>query len=332
MPYQVYITRRIPEPGLRLLKKSCRHILINPHDRPVTRQEFLRNIRTADGIICLLGDVVDKHIMDAALNLRIIANYAVGYDNIDIRYATQRGIMVTNTPDVLTDATAELAWALIFATARRTAEADRFIRAGKFRTWSPQLLLGTDIHHKTLGIIGAGRIGQAVALKSCGFAMRILYTNPERLPAFEAKTGARRVALKILLRNSDFITLHTPLTSKTYHLIGRRELVLMKSTACLINTSRGPVVDEKALVWALKNRRIAGAGLDVYEKEPKIHPGLLGLDNVVLLPHIGSATTQTRTRMALVAVKNLVMGLKGKIPPNLVNPEVLKQITPTTTG
>ncbi|MFC1524852.1 2-hydroxyacid dehydrogenase [Planctomycetota bacterium] len=318
----VYITRRIPEPGLILLRKHFRNLIVNPYDRPATPRELLKNIRTAHGLIPLLGDVIDKSSIDKALNLKIIANYAAGYDNIDVGYATQRGIMVTNTPDVLTDATAELTWALILSVARRITEADRFTKAGKFRSWSPQLLVGTDIHHKTLGIIGAGRIGQAVALKSRGFEMRILYTNFRRVPIIERKIGAKMVSLKTLLKNSDFVTLHTPLTPETYHLMGKRELVLMKSSAYLINTSRGPVVDEKALVWALKNKRIAGAGLDVYEKEPKIHADLFKLANVILLPHIGSATTQARIQMALVAVKNLIMGLKGKRPINLVNPEV----------
>jgi lactate dehydrogenase-like 2-hydroxyacid dehydrogenase len=228
--------------------------------------------------------------------------------------------MVTNTPGVLTEATAELAWALIFACARRIAEADRFARNVKKWSWSPDLLAGTDIHDKTLGIIGAGRIGHAVGLKAGAFKMKILYTESNRKEDFEKATQARWVNLDTLLKLSDFVTLHTPLTSQTRHLIGKRELSLMKPTAYLINTSRGPVIDEPALFEALKYKRIAGAGLDVYENEPKIYPGLLKLDNVILLPHIGSATTETRKQMAIMAAENLVAALSGKTPPNLVNP------------
>jgi glyoxylate reductase len=325
MPYHVYLTRRIPEPGLEIIRQFTRHITINPYDRAVTRKEFMNHLRKAHGLIPLLGDKIDKALIDAAPYLKVIANYAVGYDNIDIPYATTRGIMVTNTPDVLTDATAELAWALIYSVARRIVEADKFTRAGKFHSWGPQLLLGTDIHHKTLGIVGAGRIGQAVALKARGLDMRILYTNLTHLPKIENLTGARKVSLSTLLKESDFITLHTPLIKDTYHLIGQKEFALMKRTAYLINTSRGPVVDEQALIKALKTKRIAGAGLDVYEKEPYISPDLLKLDNVVLMPHIGSATIQARTNMAILAVKNLVAALQGKRPPNLVNPDVLKR-------
>lgn len=319
----VYITRKIPQAGLLLLANEGINFTINPQDKPVSRRELLKAIKDKDGLLCLLADKIDREVIDAGNRLKVISAYAVGYDNIDVTYATRKGIMVTNTPDVLTDATAELAWALIFTCARRIAEADRFVRAGKFTIWGPQLMLGTDIHHKTLGIIGAGRIGQSVGQKAAGFNMRILYTGPQPRPDFQKSTGARRVTLTTLLKESDFVTIHTPLTAQTRHLIGRRELSLMKPTAYLINTSRGPVVDESALVEALKTKKIAGAGLDVYENEPKIHPGLLKLENVVLLPHIGSATKETREKMSLMAAENLMAGLKGKQPPNLVNPEVL---------
>lgn len=324
MPYKIYLTRKIPQAGLALFAKQDINATINPKDKAVSRQELLKAIKDKDGLLCLLGDKIDRKVIEAGKRLKIIATYAVGYDNIDVAYATQKGIMVTNTPDVLTEATAELTWALIFALARRIIQADRFVRAGRFKTWSPQLMLGTDIQHKTLGIIGAGRIGQAVGRKARAFNMRILYTNPSPRPVFEKATGAQRVTLPHLLAESDFVTIHTPLTNETRHLISHQELSLMKPTAYLINTARGAVVDEAALVAALRHKKIAGAGLDVYEKEPKIHPGLLKLTNVVLLPHIGSATTQTREKMAIVAAENLIAGLKDRRPPNLVNPEVWK--------
>jgi len=323
MPYKIYITRKIPQAGLRLIVREGIKFTINPRDKPVSRRELLKTVRDKDGLLCLLGDKIDKEVIETGARLKIISAYAVGYDNIDLAYATRKRIMVTNTPGVLTEATAELAWAIIFASARRIAEADRFIRTGRFKTWGPQLMLGTELHHKTLGIIGAGRIGQAVARKAAGFKMRIIYTDTVPRPELEKPTGARRVTLPRLLAESDVVTIHTPLTAGTRHLISRQELSLMKPTAYLINTSRGPVVDEAALVAALRHKRIAGAGLDVYEQEPRIHPGLLKLENVVLLPHIGSATTQTREKMALMAAENLIAGLKGKRPPNLVNPKVL---------
>ena len=320
-PKHVYVTRQIPEAGLLLLKKQGLKITVNHKNQAVTRAELIRSIKNKDGLLCLLGDKIDQGIIEAGNKLKIIANYAVGYDNINVPAATKKGIMVTNTPGVLTDATAELVWSLIYACARRIPEADRFVRSRKFESWGPKLLLGTDIHHKTLGIIGAGRIGQTVGRKAAGLDMKILYTNPHRRPGFERRTKARRVSLKTLLKKSDFVTLHLPLTPKTRHLIKQPELRLMKRTAYLINTARGPIVDEKALTRALKEKIIGGAGLDVYEREPKIEAGLLKLENVVCLPHIGSATTETRTKMAVMAARNLIVALKGKRPPNLVNPD-----------
>lgn len=317
---QVYITRKIPEAGLKILKDYGLKVVINPANEPVSLRELIKNIKDKDGLICLLGDLVDRKVIEAGNKLKVIANYAVGYDNIDVHYATQKGIKVTNTPGVLTEATAELAWALIFACARRIAEADRFARKVKKWSWTPDLLVGSNIHGKTLGIVGAGRIGQAVGIKASAFKMKILYSEQNRRADFEKATQARLVNLDTLLKSSDFVTLHTPLTPQTRHLIGKRELSLMKPTSYLINTSRGPVVDESALFKALKHKRIAGAGLDVYEKEPKIHPGLLKLDNVVLLPHIGSGTVETRKQMAVMAAGNIVAVLKGKMPPNLANP------------
>lgn len=247
---------------------------------------------------------------------------AVGYDNIDLPAATERGIPVSNTPGVLTDATADLAWALLFAVARRIVEADKFTRAGKFTAWGPMMFLGGDITGKTLGIVGAGRICTAVALRSRGFGMKVLYHDLVENARLKRELAARRVALEELLGESDFISLHVNMTSETRHLIGERELSLMKPTAYIINTSRGAVIDEEALVKALQSGRIAGAGLDVYEDEPRMKPGLLELDNVVLLPHIGSASIGTRTKMAVMAAENLLAMLKNERAPNCVNPEV----------
>lgn len=325
MNFNVFVTRRIPDVGLEILKSKCARVDVNPHDRVLTRAELLEAVRGRDGVLCLLSDRIDAEVMDAAKNVKVFANYAVGYDNIDVAAATTRGIVITNTPGVLTDATSDLAWALLFAVARRIVEADRFTRAGNFTNWGPMLFLGADITGRTLGIVGAGRIGSAMALKSVGFRMKILYTDERPNPELETKVGARRVLLEELLREADFVSLHVPLTPQTRHLIGKEQLQLMKRTAILINTSRGPVVDEAALVAALKEGTIAGAGLDVYEEEPKLQPGLAECENVVLLPHIGSATTWTRSKMAEMAATNLIAALEGRMPPNCVNPEALKR-------
>ncbi|MBI5253528.1 MAG: D-glycerate dehydrogenase [Euryarchaeota archaeon] len=314
---KVFVTWRIPEEGLDVLKKEV-SVEVNPRDRALTKLEIIEGVREKDGLLCLLTDGIDAEVMDASPNLKVISNYAVGYDNIDIKAATSRGIVVTNTPEVLTETTADFAWALLMACARRIAEADRFTREGKFREWSPTLLTGRDVHGKTLGILGLGRIGSAVARRGKGFNMKILYTGPRRKRKLEKELGVKYVSKEKLLKESDFVTLHVPLLPTTYHLIGERELKLMKPSAYLINTSRGPVVDESALVVALKKRTIAGAGLDVYEKEPELMEGLAQLDNVVLSPHIASATIETRTRMAMVAAQNVLAALKGT-PINVVN-------------
>jgi glyoxylate reductase len=258
----------------------------------------------------------------------MIAAYAVGYDNIDISAATERGIPVSNTPGVLTETTAELAWALLFSVARRIVEADTFTRIGRFTGWAPLLMLGQDVTNKTLGIIGAGRIGTAFALKSKGFDMKVLYTDEQRNIQLERKLAAKKVPLSELLKESDFISIHVPLMKTTYHLISEKELKIMKKTAILLNTARGPIIDEVALIKALKEHWIFGAGLDVYEHEPKIPEELKKLDNVILQPHTGSGTIETRTKMALMATENLIEGLKGNIPPNCINKEVfLKKST-----
>jgi len=312
------ITYKIPDPGIKLLEK---HFLVDVHEDPkfLTKEELMSKITDADAVVTQLRDQVDREFMDAGERLKIIANYAVGYNNIDVEYATRRNIYVTHTPGVLTEATADIAWALILAVVRRVVEADRFTRQGKFEGWKPELFLGYDIYGKTLGILGMGRIGQAVARRALGFGMKIIYHNRKRLPEeIERKYNAQYVDLETLFREADIVSIHTPLTSETHHLVDERLLSLMKPSAFLINTSRGAVVNERKLYEFLKEGRIAGAGLDVYEHEPMLTPGLSELDNVVLLPHIGSATIETRTRMAIMVAENVIAALKGSIPPNII--------------
>ena len=298
---------------------------MNPYDRVLSKQEIIQGLKGNDGLLCLLTDPIDKDVIFSEPKLKMIANYAVGYNNIDVSAATQRGIPVSNTPDVLTDATAEMAWALLFSVTRRIPEGDRFTRAGKFKGWAPQLMLGQDVTGKTLGIVGAGRIGTAVALKSKGFQMNILYVDEHQNKILEQTLGAKKVKLEELLKSSDFVSLHVSLSNDTHHMISEKELHLMKKTAILINTSRGPVLDEQALAKALQEQRIFGAGLDVYEHEPHINKDLLTLENVVLQPHSASATFNARTKMAIMAAENMVIGLQGKQPPNCVNPEVFQK-------
>lgn len=322
--FRVLVTRRIPDAGLDILRDHA-ELDIFEGDYPIPREELIRRIRGKDGLLCLLSDRIDVEIMDAAgPQLKVISNYAAGYNNIDVKAATERGIAVTNTPGALREATADLTWALLLSAARRIVEGDRYMRAGKFVGWGPKLLLGHDVWGKTIGIVGMGDIGGAVARRARGFNMRILYHNRRRNEVLEKELGAEYRALDDLLREADFITLHVPLTPETHHLIGRRELEMMKSTAVLINVARGEVVDEKALVEALRSGKIAAAGLDVYENEPEMSPGLAELENVVLTPHIGSATHTSRDTMARMAASNLLRALNGEKPVNLVNPEVWK--------
>ncbi|MBM4064416.1 MAG: D-glycerate dehydrogenase [Planctomycetes bacterium] len=324
MSFNVYVTRQIPEEGINILKKFCQTVEVNPHDRPLTYDELFRQVKGRDAILTMLSDRVDAALMNEAKSLKVIANYAVGYDNVDVKAATTKGIIVTNTPGVLTDSTADMAWALLFSIARRIVEGDKLTRAGKFIGWAPLMLLGGDFIGKTLGIIGAGRIGTAMAMRSRGWYMKVFYTtHSNRNAVLEEMLGAKRVDLETLLKESDFISIHTSLSEKTRHLIGAKELSLMKNTAYLINTARGAVIDEAALVNALKNRQIAGAGLDVYEEEPRLKPGLAELDNVVLAPHLGSATIETRTKMAVMAAENIIAVLNKQKPKNCVNPEAL---------
>jgi D-3-phosphoglycerate dehydrogenase len=320
---RIYVTRRIPDAGLDLLRQSYPNFTMNPEDRVLTRDELLENVRGLDGLLSLLTDKLDGEAMDAAgSTLKVIANHAVGFDNVDLGAATQRGILITNTPGVLTDATADHAWALLFAAARRIPESEKFLRAGKFTGWGPLMFLGGDVTGRTLGVIGAGRIGHAVAMKSKGFNMRVLYADEIENKILEQELGAKKVSTEDLLRQADFVSLHVPLLPATRHFINKDTLRLMKKTAYLINTSRGPVIDEAALAEALRNGVIAGAALDVFENEPAVHPELLKLDNVVLTPHIASATFDTRNKMATMAADNLIAALAGQRPPNLVNAEV----------
>lgn len=318
----IFVTQPVPPAGLEIIRRACPGCRVNAEERVLAHDELLECVKGADGILALLTDRIDADVLDAAgAQLRIVANMAVGYDNVDVQAATRRGIMVTNTPGVLTDATADHAWALLFAVARRVPESEKYLRAGKFRGWGPLLFLGGAVTGRTLGIVGAGRIGSAVAMKSRGFNMRILYTAGSPKPQLEAETGARRVGLEELLRESDFVSLHVPLLPDTVHLMCADTLRLMKPTAYLINTGRGPLVDEAALTDALKNGVIAGAALDVFEHEPAVHPELLQLENVVLTPHTASATIESRSKMAVMAAENLIAGLAGEKPPNLVNPQ-----------
>ena len=322
---KVYVTRKLPASALDRIAEKHR-LEVNPHDRVLTRAELEEAIQGIDGLLCLLTDTIDEKLLELNPDLKVIANYAVGYNNIDVQACTHRGIPVTNTPGVLDETTADFAWALLMAAARRVVEADRFTRAGKFQGWGPMLMLGEDVHGRTLGIIGLGRIGQEVARRASGFDMKVLYhSRTRKSKEQEERLGVEYRGLQELLQKSDFVSLHVPLTSETRRLISTRELKLMKETAYLINTSRGPVVDEEALVQALRSREIAGAGLDVFEKEPEVSPGLKELNNVVLAPHIASSSRSTRTRMAEMAVENLLAGLEGREMPNLINPEALEK-------
>lgn len=352
VPRIVFLTRAIPEPGPTLLRSRF-VVRGGEKDRDIARDELKSGSAGAHALLCTLREHIDAEVLDAAgPSLRVVSNLAVGYDNIDVDAATARGVLVTNTPGVLTEATADLTWALLLAAARRVPEGDRLVRAGGFTGWSPTMLLGHDIAGRTLGIVGMGQIGRAVARRSIGFDMRVLYTRrsgplaPDELPigvtsgegsmdqpesVGTAHDGAsRRVVweyrsrLDDLLQEADVVSLHVPLSSETRHLLGRRELALLKPGAILVNTSRGPVIDESALVEALRSGRLGAVGLDVYEDEPAVHPGLLTLDNTVLLPHLGSATVETRGRMAELAAQNVISALCGDLVPHPVNARALK--------
>ena len=306
----VLLTQRFPDPVMEELRK--RFTVVGPLSE---RHALIQAIPLADALAVTLAEQVDAELLSHASRLKIVAVYAVGYNNVDLAAAGARGIVVTNTPDVLTETTADLTWGLILAVARRIPEGERLLRQGRWEGWAPTHHLGTDVYGKTLGIVGMGRIGSAVARRAAGFNMVVLYHSRRRLsPSEEKALKAVLMALPELLRRSDFVSLHAPLTPETRHLIGKAELELMRNHAFLINTARGPLVDEPALVEALSNRGIAGAGLDVYENEPRIHPELLKLENVVLAPHIGSATYETRVKMGMVVVENIAAALSGREP------------------
>jgi glyoxylate reductase len=329
MKPRVFVTRRLPEPALARLGQVCEYHVGTEHG-VLSREALLAGVQEAEGLICLLTDTIDRAVMEAGRQLRVVANVAVGYNNIDVPFAKQRGLAVTNTPDVLTDATADLTWALILALTRRIVEADQFTRAGKFDGWDLDMLLGTGLTGKTLGVIGFGRIGKAVGRRAVGFGMQVIYCGSDEIAYRDDPTHARltapphstpkwrsdsfaprRVGFNQLLQQADILTLHVPLAATTKHLLDATAFAQMRPGAYFINTARGPIVDEAALAAALQSGHLAGAGLDVYEREPEIHPALLPLPNVVLLPHIGSATLETRTAMALLAVENTIDVLSG---------------------
>ena len=323
MKPKVLVTRMLPQPAVDLVSKQC-HAEVNRRDVRYTKKQLLQRLKGKVGMVCLLTDTIDADVLSSNPDLKVVSNVAVGYDNIDVPAATRHGVMVTNTPGVLTETTADFTWALITATARRVVEGDRFVRAKKWKEWMLMGFLGRDLYGKTLGICGLGRIGTAVAQRAQGFHMRILYTQRNRDEAKEQALKAMYVDKTTLLRESDYVVILMPLSPETRHYIGRKELQMMKESAFLINVARGPIVDEKALVQALKAKQIAGAGLDVFEREPKVEPGLLRLQNVVLAPHIASSSLETRTKMACMAAENCVAAVTGRQPPNLVNPKVLE--------
>jgi glyoxylate reductase len=320
---KVYVNRLIPEEALKKLAQTCDY-RIWEGELAVPRDVLLKEVPEIDALVSLLTDKIDASIMDAAPKLRVISNMAVGFDNIDVRKATERKIVVCNTPGVLTETTADFAFALLLAAARRVAEGERNVKEGKWKTWGPMILLGHDVHHATLGIIGLGRIGAEVAKRAKGFDMKILYYDSVRRPELEKTLGVEFRDFNTLLAESDFVTVHTPLLPETYHLISEEQFKAMKKTAVVVNTARGPIVDPKALYSALRNHQIAYAALDVTEPEPiPLSDPLMTLNNILIVPHIASASVATRTKMALMAVDNLLAALKGERPLHIVNPEVL---------
>ena len=318
----VLVTRPIMEGPLRTLRGRC-DVTVHENELGIPRDELLKLVQGRDAIVTMLTEKVDAEFLAAAgPKLKIVANHAVGFDNVDLAACTAAGVLASNTPDVLTETTADTAFALIMAAARRIGEGERFLRAGTPWIWGPLMMLGQDLHHKTIGIVGFGRIGQAVARRAKGFGMRVLYTDAVQLPPeVEAETGAERRELDELLAEADIVSIHTNLTPETRHLFGREAFERMKDTAVLVNTSRGPVVDEAALADALAAGQIFAAGLDVFENEPQVHPKLLELENVVVIPHLGSATVDTRNAMGMVVVDNVFAALDGERPPTLLNPD-----------
>lgn len=319
---KIFLTRLLPPATMELLQAET-ELTYNPDDRVLSREEVIAGMAGQDGLLCTLMDPIDGEMLDTNPGLKVVANYAVGYNNIDVAAATARNIPVTNTPGVLTASTADIAWALMFAIGRRIVEGDQLVRSRQWQGWAPLQLLGMDITGATLGLIGFGRIGKAMVQRARGFDMKVVYWNRTRLsPEEEAELGVTYLKRDEVLAQSDFVSLHVALTPETTHLIGEAELTAMKPTAYLINTARGPVVDEKALVKALQNGEIAGAGLDVFEKEPQLEPELYDLPNVVIPPHLGSATIGTRTKMGNMAATNCIAACRSERPENIVNPEI----------
>ncbi len=324
MPPKVYVTRRIPESGIELLQKTC-EVEIWDSDDVVPRDTFLDAVADKDAVLCLLTEKVDAETLDVAKNVKIFANMAVGFDNIDVEACTQRGIMASNTPGVLTDTTADFAFTLLMAAARRIREGHEFVHAGKWETWGPLLLMGQDIHHATLGLIGLGRIGVEMARRGQGFSMRVIYNDVVRREDLEEELGLEYADFETVLKESDFVSLHVPYLPATHHLISTEELALMKSSAVLINSARGAIVDPQALYTALKAGEIWAAGLDVTEPEPiPMDDPLLTLDNCLIAPHIASASFNTRSDMSELAANNILAALTGNRPPTILNPEVLE--------
>ena len=322
---KIYITRRIPEIGIKMLQDKGYEVDISPKDRVLSKKELIKSLtkKSYDAVLCLLTDKIDGDIFDAVPKAKIFANYAVGFDNINLEEAKKRGVMASNTPGVLSEAVAEHSIALMLAVARRIAESDKFARAGKYKGWAPMLLLGSGFFGKTVGIIGLGRIGAKTAhIASQGFGAKVIYYDIRRNEDFEKEFPSGSIEFKPsideVLKDADFVSIHLPLTEQTRHIINKEKLALMKPTAYLVNTSRGPIVDENALIEALKNKTIKGAGLDVFENEPKISKGFFKMDNVVLTPHTASATEEARSKMAEVAAQNIIEALEGRIPPNLI--------------
>jgi gluconate 2-dehydrogenase len=324
MKPRALVTREVFDETLAFLAQHC-EVESNQEDRAFEPEALARRLEDKDGVMCALTDRIDAKLLAGCPKLKAVANIAVGYNNIDLAACTARGVMATNTPGVLDDSTADLAWALILGTARRLTELERRVRAGEWTGWRLKQWLGIDVHHATLGIFGMGRIGQAIARRAAGFEMKVLYNNRSRVAAaLEQRLNATYVSKDELLKQSDFVVLQVPYSPETHHMIGARELKLMKPTAILINSTRGGVVDDAALIAALKSGVIRAAGLDVFENEPRLNPEFLRLDNVVLMPHIGSSTEATRRAMAMTAARNLVAALTGGKPPNLLNPEAKK--------
>ncbi len=309
---KIFITREIPLPGIDLLKKKGFEVSAYKKDNPIPRKELLNQVKDCDALITLLSDKIDKEVIDSMKRCKIIANYAVGFNNIDVEYAKSKRIIVTNTPNVLTDSTADLAIALVLACARRITEAEKFVRDKKFVGWKPKLLLGMELRNKYFGILGAGRIGTETAKRAHAFGCKIIYYSNSVNSFLETKLNAKKLSLSLIVKKSDILSIHLPLNTKTYHLLNEKNLILLKKSAILINTARGEIVDEKILISMLKNKKIFTAGLDVYEDEPNIKKDFYKLDNVVLLPHIGSATIEARNNMSLVAAKNVIAVLSGK--------------------